>query len=157
MGRFLGPGNDIFRAVLALPHAPPPVWARGKIRVQVAPFVDYACDEHLRQEREEPGTTEAARACFAAANDAIGRLVGSAADPDFFDGAHGRPHAVFDAGAFECRASRARAGDQPVGIAQHRLPIGAHVDEQGEIGRLVHARAQHACGDVGADIAGYPR
>ena len=85
------------------------------------------------------------------------RLAGVGVDPDVFDGAGARPHAVPHAAALEGGAGRAGAGDQPVLGAQHDLAVGADVDEQREPVGGVEPGADHAGGDVAADVAAHRR
>ena len=143
------PGDHVLRAVLALAEAAatrPPAGCRAR---STTPVTNISASSDSR-----PGAADPLGLLALAADHAVGRLQGVVVDPDFFDGAGRRPHAVLDARALERRAGRASAGDQPVGVAQHRLAVGAHVDEQRQLARLVHPGGEHARADVRADVAG---
>ena len=77
----------------------------------------------------------------------------SSADPHAIDGAAGGPHAARDGAAFESRPCRGRAGHQEIPVAEHHLPVGADVQQQGDFLRLVHSGSQNSRGDVAADVA----
>ncbi len=76
-------------------------------------------------------------------------------DPHLINGPYRGPHPRLHPRALESRSRRAGAGDQPVEVAQHDLAVGANINKQGELLRLVHQGAEHARGDVGADIAAH--
>ena len=127
--------------------------ARGTAHLEIAGLVHDAGHKHLSQQPQQPGTADAPGFLALATDDAVVRLQRVVVDPDFLDGAHGGAHAVFDAPALERRACGTGARDEPVGIAQHGLAVGAYVDEERQLGCFIHARAQHARADVRAHVA----
>ena len=78
-------------------------------------------------------------------------------DAHALDGARRGALAATDLRALERRARRARAGEQPLAIAQHDLRVGAHVDEQSQlIAEVGTLRENHARG-IRADVSGNTR
>ncbi len=131
--------------------------ARRPTPLKIAGLIHHAGDEHLGQQRQQAGTADAARLFSLPADHAISRLQGFLIDPHLFDGTDRGAHAVLDPRTFERRPGRTGTGDQPVCIAKHRLAVRAYVNEERKLRRLVHLRAEHACADISADIAGHTR
>ncbi len=62
---------------------------------------------------------------------------------------------MLHAPALEGRPGRAGAGEQPVAIAQHHLPVGPDIYIESELVGIEDARRQHSCRYVPADVARY--
>ena len=73
------------------------------------------------------------------------------------DGAGGGGHAAGDLGPLEGGAGGGRAAQQPPGVSQGHLPIGAHVDEQGGPLCPVQLGPEQISGDISPHIAGHRR
>ncbi len=82
------------------------------------------------------------------------RLERRGIDAHALDGAGRRALAAADLRALEGGAGRARAGEQPLAVAEHDLGIGADVDQQRDLVAEVRPLGEDHAGGVGADVAG---
>ncbi len=112
-------------------------------------LIEHAGQEQLRQEIDETG-----------AADALGTGL---ADGAVLHASHQgyllyRPvagtHAVADLSPFKGRTGGGRAGQQPILVAEHHLPVGPHVDQEADALVLGHAAGHHVRHHVAAHVAG---
>ncbi len=75
-------------------------------------------------------------------------------DADALDGSRRRPLAVGDLGALEGRAGGAGGAHDPLPVPDRDLGVGADVDDQADLVRLVRGFGQQHGDVVGADMAG---
>ncbi len=135
--RLRRPGDHVLRPFFAPTHA-----RAASVPGDASALVDDPGHQHLAQKGDHARSADAERRqrplrCSTWARAVLGSIHTSSIAPA--DGAHARG----GAGSFEGGSRRAGAGDQPVGVAQHHLAVGAHVDEEADRLFLVHARAQH--------------
>ncbi len=141
--------QKVFPAVFALPDQ-----VGGGFGHELALGVQHPGQKEFGRDGDEAGTADAQGLGLWFADDRQPVAAEGRVEIELVHGPGRGPHAELDPAALKGRAGRTGGAGHPVLVADHYLPVGAHVYEEGQFRALIHARGQHPGHDIAAHIAG---